>query len=278
MLYDKKTGTLTRVVAPGETPEVAELEGLARQLGGNTVDGKPILGIAFVHTFGNPEDLLPHYRRLGIECRVIEGGAETVVVPGRRIGLAADAGEGTLLPVLRERSWPGASAAMCRPLVCGAVDGGPWVSFGIDLPRTLVVLKAGDRGGAIQDVELEASTNLARLPLDLQPAKGGLVLVDGEYAAEAVLLLPEVAGRLRKTLSAGLLVVAAPLAGACIVAAMDDMAKAAALTALCTDKFASGSGRRISPTPFLVDGGVVGFVSTETDSGAPARKPWWRFW
>jgi hypothetical protein len=285
MLYVAATKTVVKVVPPATPVSETEMRELASYTGKLFEQG-PVECVALVFVGGRDEAVaaLPEMKRFGLQCRAIVDGVEQVIYEGSRARLSdtPDTGkEGTLLPILREASWPHIASVVHRRLVGGSTpDLGPWVTYGWDSPKTVARFTTEDLGGrTIADVEAEAIANLAKQSFEPRVIKPRVIGLPGEYCSEAI-LVPAVMKECARVIGAELLCVSIPKESRLMAVPADDHALVADLLHWTRDMFDQGEGRRISPLPFLVSGGeVVGFVSTTPRNEPPApKKPWFKFW
>jgi hypothetical protein len=190
--------------------------------------------------------------------------------------------EGTLLPILREASWPHIDTVVHRRLVPGPVDVGPWVTFGRDSGAVIARFGPKDLGGrTIAEVETDAIANLVAkesfTPKELKPR---CIALSGEYACEAI-LVPAVMKQCARVLGSELICVAIPKEARFIAVPAEDMQLVGELVGWTREMFDGAEGRRISPLPFIVNESAVGIVSPRTDEkakGAAGKKAWYKFW
>lgn len=280
MLYDPNTQTLIEV-APVPVPE-ARLQQLAQLKGGRTDDGFVAQVAVLFLDRGQAEAALPDFRRFGLELRAMSEGGEEVLHAGTRV--AELEVTGTLLPVLREESWPHLPTVAHRPLLGGPKVMGPWVTFGLDTPTAVARVPASaleERG--LDELEAEALANLAARTPRENKREGLMELVD-EYAPEMILLEDRMRA-IAAHLDSDLFLVSIPHEGSLFAVRPEGTE---AICQLARQRFDSTSARRISPLPILVsEGRPVGFAAVQAggdDAGGEAAdeeaptKPWWKFW
>jgi hypothetical protein len=214
MLYEPSTKTVIEVVPPGQPISDARLVELARMQGCDHLDGQSVEKVAVVFLGGTGDAVahLPSIKRFGLGCRTVEADGTPRVLHDSttmRVGALADRPDGTLLPFLREASWPHAGSTPHRRLL-GSLDDGPYVTFGWDTPTQIHRLAPADLSDrTLADVEADALAHLAAR--DFQPAllAPGRVTIPGEHCSEAI-LLPAVMERCAALLGADLIAVGIP--------------------------------------------------------------------
>ena len=278
MLYRAAQKEAIEVVPPGTTLDEAKLRELAAVLG-SKIDGIMVERVVVVFIGGSAEAIaqLAELKRFGLTVRAIDEGKEVELSEGAHIG-RIDAAEGTLLPILREQSWPHLETTLHRRLLEG--QGGPWVTYGWDSPKTVTRFGPQHLAGRERPaIEAEALKNLKRknfAPDELEP---GVVIIPGEYCSEA-LLLPDVMRVCQRILGAKLIAVAVPKEHLLMCVDAAEPPRVLKLMAGARAMFDEATGRRISPLPFLVgvEGTPVGFAAPVEGEPAPAKKPWYKFW
>jgi hypothetical protein len=288
MLYKASTKTLIEVVPPDTRLPEARLRELATFQGANTDDGEPIELVALVFV-GGIEDADAHVavaRRCGLEVRYLDmaSGQEKVLVPGAQVRFADatdDDDDSTLVPVLREQSWPHLSTVVHRRLLDGPADvGGSWVTFGHDSAETLARLAPKQLAGrTIAEIEKLALANLSRLSFAPALVREGAVGVCGaEYCAESI-LLPDIMTACAELLGCELMAVAIPKANILLAVDASSFEDVAQIVGTTREVFDSADGRRISPLPLLVgQGKPIGIVSPAQRTAERSKKPWYKFW
>lgn len=289
MLYQPETRSVIEVVAPGAARSDGELAALAKLLGTDLQAGQPVERVVVTYLGGAAEAnaQLASIKRFGLQCRAFDdNGVETVLFEGVRIAGtgATDAGrrDGPLYPILRDASWPHLATTVHRRLLSGIPDS-PWVTYGWDGKTAIVRFATADRGArTMAEVEAEAVANLAACPFEPMMIKPSMLGLPGEYCSEA-LLIPAVMQRCAQQIGCELMLVAVPRAARLMATRADDFGLAGELLRWSRETFDAAKGRRISPTPFLVqaDGQIVG-VATSPSSAEPEpttkKKPWFKFW
>ena len=285
MLYVAATKTVVKVVPPGTQVSENEMRELASYTGKLFEQG-PVECVALAFVGGREEAVgaLPQLKRFGLQCRAIVDGVEHVLYEGARARPSETPNtgkEGTLLPILREASWPHIASVVHRRLVSGArAELGPWVTYGWDSPKTVARFTSEDLGGrTVADVEAEAIANLAKRSFEPRVIKPRVIGLPGEYCSEAI-LVPAVMKECARVIEAELICVSIPKESRLMAVPADDQTLVGEILQWTREMFDEGEGRRISPLPFLVSGGqVVGFVSATTRNETPApKKPWFEFW
>jgi hypothetical protein len=283
MLYASATKTVTKVVPPGSVVTASEAGELAKFVGKMFEQG-PVERVAMVFIGGraDAERALPELKRFGVRCLAIVDGVEEELYQGQRVVPTDDEvfKQGTLLPILREASWPHIDEVVHRRLVGGnAAELGPWVTFGWDNPKAVARFTTADLGTrTIADVEAEALANLAKQAFEPRVIKPRVIGLPGEYCSEA-LLVPDVMKTCARVIGSELLCVAVPQESRLVAVPGDDPQLVGGLLAWTREIFDGSKGRRISPLPFLVsDGRVVGFASASGPEATPTKKAWYKFW
>jgi len=270
MYYNPSTQTLVEVITKGVNGDGDELttehiRALSTLKGQTLEGGKFVAQITFAFIMGptEAEPWLEDIKRFGLRCRTLDQETAEDIVLHEGIRAAPEAeGEGTLLPVLREVDDGRIERFMRRRLITSAVPQGPWLTFGMDHPRTLSPIVEGQYEGALEDLEEVALKNLAARPFEVRVVDEGLLAVEGEYALEAVILLPAVSKALEEQLGADTgLLVAAPSEGPALVCAVGNHDLASVLILWCRDRFDDADARRVSRVPLVVmNGQAVGFI------------------
>lgn len=284
MLYSATTKTVTKVVPPGGVLPESELRELASYIGQAFEQGNvEIVAVVFTGGRAEAEAVLPELKRFGLQCRAIVDGAEQVLYKGQQVRRTDDEvdKEGTLLPILREASWPHIETVVRRRLLGAnnAAGLGPWVTFGWDSPKSVARFTTADLGTrTIEDVEAEAIAGLAKRSFEPRVIKPRVIGLPGEYCSEAI-LLPEVMKSCARAIDCELMCVAIPKESRLMAAPADDVQLVGELVAWTREMFDGAEGRRISPLPFLVrDGDVIGVVTPQVPRTELPKKPWFKFW
>ena len=285
MLYQAETRTAVEVVAPGTEVAEARMRELAALQGAVDDAGRVVERVALVFVGGADEARahLPALKRFGLGCRAVDAGRQIVLYDGAASRRTDAEPEGTLLPVLREASWPHVASCAHRRLLGDALGDGPWVTFGWDSPTAIARVGSDDLGDrTLAELEAEALANLEARGFVPKEIERGTVVLPGEHCAEAI-LLPSVMKACAARLGARLMAVAIPKESTLAAVDAADPAQVSRLIGWTRELFDEARGRRISPLPLLVDDtGVVGLVTPR--SGAPVggepgrKKPWYRFW
>lgn len=189
---------------------------------------------------------------------------------------------GVLLPVLRQPKWILAHQTLRRRLVPteAAGDGcpGPWLTIGFDTSEFLDTLLETDDVASWPVLQDTAIQNLRKRSRHIQKLGPHLLSVTDEYAAEAILLVSDVARDLAQRLGCDTLAVSAAGPGTVLVGDLSDEMTLSVQVAWGESAFDARDGRRISRRPLIVrDGAVTGMVDPLSVPESTTR-PWWQHW
>lgn len=179
---------------------------------------------------------------------------------------------GTLLPILHEADWSGASLAACRPLVESSRDYVPLVAFAIDsTERRSIWTRAGleDAARTLDDLAREADRNLAKREVAFRPKPDGTLVAIDEYASSLLASGREL-DRARGAVGADAILLAAPTRGLLVVVPKPD-AGDAGLSRFARETFASALEARITPHVFAWDGDSLAIFDEHVPAASTGR-------
>ena len=171
--------------------------------------------------------------------------------------------------------WKGRDKVICRPLtVAGEAQAAPLMAYGEDLPNSFALfMKGGPREAQLDALHAQALENLKSVHAEVQEMGEGphrMIAVSGHFfAAEKVLDVAFMRG-LHERLGSPLLLAGVPRKGLLLV--MDGRVEppvVEGLLALCEKEHREARTDPISPTPLLLQEGVIrGFVRRGEPPGA----------
>ncbi len=215
---------------------------------------------------------------IGKAARFLEHGDSQR--PSHLLRALDDGPGGPLLLTLKPSRWSAAAEMVCEPLVDLGPTGAdiPLVVFGTDRPNTFAMFKRGGDGRDLVKLRAEALANLVAIDVEVEQVTLDAVtfwVVHGSYFAAEKILDRAFMRRMHQTVGE-LLAVSVPEKGRLMItnAAMTPQAIAAFIAVTRGVFERDEGGRQVSPTVFLVSGGVIVGVAQPSDSASePAKKP-----
>ncbi|MET0401036.1 MAG: hypothetical protein ABW123_01480 [Cystobacter sp.] len=238
---------------------------------------------------------LPFAFRLGVEREApvvlnVVGRVEQFLSSGERDGLvfllhtAEDQALADTLPrpvlfTLKPADWNLSHEVLCRPLFpARAGADAPLMAYGEDMPHSFSLFKREGVGEEEVDaLHAQALENLRAIDVELQEVQEGprrVLAVSGHYFAAEKVMDAAFLRTLHERLASEVLLAAVPRKGLLLLTSpLVPPAFLAEFLDLCARQHASGHSAPISPTPLLIQDGLIqGFAegaerapSTETD-------------
>ncbi|EPX64601.1 hypothetical protein D187_000023 [Cystobacter fuscus DSM 2262] len=279
---------------PGYWTRVVELAAVAGELlrarhGGRWAEAQELATMPFAFRLGGAEGASPAIVN-------VVGKAERFLTNGERdslvllLRMAEDQSLAATEPrpvlfTLKPSDWSVRDRVLCRPLFDAPARADvPLVAYGEDLPNSFSLFRrGGSRDGDLDALHAQALENLKAISVEIQEVGEGpqrVLAVSGHYfAAEKVLDAPFLRA-MHERLDSQVLLAAVPRKGLLLVtSALVEPSLTAGFMGLCEEQYASEDSAPISPTPLVIqDGMICGFVQmgdearTPSPSGEPPRS------
>ncbi|WNG24453.1 hypothetical protein F0U62_10825 [Cystobacter fuscus] len=184
-----------------------------------------------------------------------------------------------VLFTLKPSDWNARERVLCRPLFDAPARADvPLVVYGEDLPNSFSLFRrGGSRDGEMEALHAQALENLKAISVELEEFGVGrqrMLAVSGHYfAAEKVLDVPFLRA-MHERLDSQVLLAAVPRKGLLLLtSALVEPPLAAGFIALCEEQYASQDSAPISPTPLVIQDGVIrGFVQMRGEARLPTES------
>ena len=272
---------------PGYWTRVAELAAVAGELlrarhGGRWAEAQELATMPFAFRLGAEGVSPATVNVVGKAERFLTNGERDSLVSLLRMAedqsLAATEPRPVLF-TLKPSDWSVRDRVLCRPLFDAPARADvPLVAYGEDLPNSFSLFKrGGSRDGELDVLHAQALENLKAISVEVQELGEGphrVLAVSGHYfAAEKVLDVPFLRA-MHERLDSQVLLAAVPRKGLLLLtSALVEPPLASEFLGLCEEQYASQDSAPISPTPLVIQDGVIrGFVQMGAEAQSPASS------
>ncbi|ATB36669.1 hypothetical protein CYFUS_002084 [Cystobacter fuscus] len=269
---------------PGYWTRVVELAAVAGELlrarhGGRWTEAQDLATMPFAFRLGGEGSSPAIVNVVGKAERFLANGERDSLVLLLRMAedqsLAATEPRPVLF-TLKPSDWSVRDRVLCRPLFDASARADvPLLAYGEDLPNSFSLFKrGGSRDGELDALHAQALENLKAVPVEIEEVGAGprrMLAVSGHFFAAEKVLDVSFMRAVHERLGSQVLLAAVPRKGLLLLtSALVEPSLAAEFLDLCEEQYASQDSPPISPTPLVIQDGMIrGFVQL----GDEARPP-----